>query len=165
MPPREEKSVDHSQAVIEKAQRLGQLLQQVEQGEALAEVGTEVGIEVTPERLVALQMKYEAGGRSWEALIDGRHGHEQKVTADMKEWLYERKRQDKTLTGPQLVKAIKEQFGVELSVGHINHLLRQVELSRQTGRPPKPVVEKETETGEITEQVVDNAGLFFPGGS
>ena len=156
--------MDHSQAVIEKAQRLGQLLQQVEQGEALAEVGTEVGIEVTPERLVALQMKYEAGGRSWEALIDGRHGHEQKVTADMKEWLYERKRQDKTLTGPQLVKAIKEQFGVELSVGHINHLLRQVELSRQTGRPPKPVAEKETETVEISEQVVDNAGIFFPGG-
>jgi transposase len=122
-------------------------------------------VEVTSDRLVALQMKYEAGGRSWEALIDGRHGHEQKVTADMKEWLYERKRQDKRLTGPQLVKAIKEQFRIELSVGHINYLLRQVELSRQIGRPPKPVVKKETETGEITEQVVDNAGLFFPGGS
>jgi transposase len=157
--------VDHPQAVIEKAQRLAQLLQRVEQGEVLAEICVEIGVEVTPDRLVALQMKYEAGGRSWEALIDGRHGHEQKVTADMKEWLYERKRQDKTLTGPQLVKAIKEQFRVELSVGHINHLLRQVELSRQTGRPPKPVVEKETETEEITEQVVDNAGLFFPGGS
>jgi len=157
--------VDHPQAVIEKGQRLAQLLQRVEQGEALAEVCTEVGIEVTPDRLVALQIKYEAGRRSWEALIDGRHGHEQKVTADMKEWLYERKRQDKRLTGPQLVKALKVQFGVELSVGHINHLLRQVELSRQTGRPPKPVVEKETERGEITEQVVDNAGLFFPGSS
>jgi transposase len=83
----------------------------------------------------------------------------------MKEWLYERKRQDKTLTGPELVKAIKKQFGVDLSVGHINHLLRQVELSRQTGRPPKSVEEKETEAVEISEQVVDNAGLFFPGGS
>ena len=157
--------MDQPQAVIEKAQRLGQLLQQVEQGEALAEVCAEIGVEITPDRLVVLQMKYEAGGRSWEALIDGRHGHEQKVTTDMKEWLYERKRQDKTLTGPELVKAIRDKFGVELSVGHINYLLRQVELSRQTGRPPKPVAEKETETGEITEQVVDNAGLFFPGGS
>jgi transposase len=156
--------MDHPQAVIEKAQRLGQLLQRVEQGEALAEVCVEIGIEVRPDHLVALQTKYEAGGRSWEALIDGRHGHEQKVTADMKEWLYERKRQDKTLTGPELVKAIKKQFGVDLSVGHINHLLRQVELSRQTGRPPKSVEEKETEAVEISEQVVDNAGLFFPGG-
>ncbi len=156
--------MDHPQAVIEKAQRLGQLLQQVEQGEALAEVCAEIGVEVTPEGLVALQMKYEAGGRSWEALIDGRHGHEQKVTADMKEWLYERKRQDKTLTGPELVKAIRDKFEVELSLGHINYLLRQVELSRQTGRPPKPVAEKGTETVEISEQVVDNAGIFFPGG-
>jgi transposase len=165
MSAREEKSVDHPQAVIEKAQRLGQLLQRVEQGEVLAEVCVEIGVEVTPDCLLALQRKYEAGGCRWEALIDGRHGHEQKVTADMKEWLYERKRQDKTLTGPELVKAIKDKFGVELSVGHINHLLRQVELSRQTGRPPKPVVEKETETVEISESVVDNAGLFFPGGS
>jgi transposase len=131
----------------------------------LAEVCVEIGVEVTPDCLLALQRKYEAGGCRWEALIDGRHGHEQKVTADMKEWLYERKRQDKTLTGPELVKAIKDKFGVELSVGHINHLLRQVELSRQTGRPPKPVVEKGTETVEISEPVVDNAGLFFPGGS
>jgi transposase len=165
MSVREEKSVDHPQAVIEKAQRLAQLLQRVEQGEVLAEVCVEIGVEVTPERLIALQGKYEAGGCSWEALI-GRHGHEQKVTADMKEWLYERKRQDKTLTGPELVQAIRDKFGgVELSVGHINHLLRQVELSRQTGRPPKPVAEKETETVEISESVVDNAGLFFPGGS
>lgn len=156
--------MDHPQAVIKKAQRLAQLLRRVEQGETLAEVCTEIGIEITPGRLAALQRKYETGGRSWEALIDGRHGHVQKVTADMKEWLYERKRQDKTLTGPELVKAIRDKFGVELSVGHINYLLRQVELSRQTGRPPKPVAEKETERGGISEQVVDNAGIFFPGG-
>ena len=157
--------MDHPQAVIEKAQRLAQLLQRVEQGEGLAEVCAEMGVEVTPDRLVVLQKKYETGGRRWEALIDGRHGHVQKVTADMKEWLYERKRQDKRLTGPGLVKAMRDKFGVELSVGHINYLLRQVALSRQTGRPPKPVTEKGTERVDISEQVVDNAGIFFPGGS
>lgn len=156
--------MDQPQAVIEKAQRLAQLLQRVEQGAALAEVCVEIGIEVTPARLLVLQAKYEAGGRRWEALIDGRHGHAQKVSADMKEWLYERKRQDKTLTGPQLVEAMEQQFGVDLSLGHINYLLRQVELSRQTGRPPQSGASKETETGEISGQVVDNAGIFFPGG-
>lgn len=156
--------MDHPQAVIEKAQRLAQLLQRVKEGEGLAEVCAEIGVEVTPDCLVALQRKYETGGRRWEALIDGRHGHAQKVTTDMKEWLYERKRQDKTLTGPELVKAIRDKFRVELSVGHVNHLLRQVELSRQTGRPPKPVAEKEIERVDISEQVVDNAGIFFPGG-
>ena len=156
--------MDQPQAVIEKAQRLAQLLQRVEQGAALAEVCVEIGLELTPAHLVVLQAKYEAGGRRWEALIDGRHGHAQKVSSDMKEWLYERKRQDKTLTGPHLVAAIQQQFGIDLSLGHVNYLLRSVELSRQTGRPPKSAATEATERGERSEQVVDNAGIFFPGG-
>jgi transposase len=155
----------HPQVVIEKAQRREQLLHQVEQGEPLAEVCAELGLEVTPTRLTTLQAKYEAGGRSWEALIDGRYGHEQSVTSEMKEWLYERKRQDKTLTGPELVKELEERFKVKISVGHVNHMLRQVSLSRQTGRPPKSGEKKEAEGAKTGGPVVDNAGIFFPGGS
>lgn len=154
----------HPQVVLEKAQRLEQLLQRVEQGAPLAEVCAELDLEVTPERLSVLQAKYEAGGRSWEALIDGRYGHEQSMTSEMKEWLYERKRQDETLTGSELVKELAERFKVKISVGHMNHLLRQVGLSRQTGRPPKSSQKKEAEGGETTGPVVDNAGIFFPGG-
>jgi transposase len=155
----------HPQVVIEKAQRLEQLLQRIEQGEPLAEVCAELGLAVSPERLSALQAKYEAGGRSWEALVDSRYGHEQIITREMKEWLYERKRQDETLTGPELVKELAERFKVKISVGHLNQLLKQVGLSRQTGRPPKTSQKKETETSETSGPVVDNAGLFFPGGS
>jgi transposase len=154
----------HPQVVLEKAQRLEQLLQRVEQGEPLAEVCAELGLEVTPERLSAVQANYEAGGHTWEALVDGRYGHEQTITSEMKEWLYERKRQDETLTGPELVKELEERFKVKISVGHVNHMLRQVGLSRQTGRPPKSSQKKEAEANETTGQVVDNAGIFFPGG-
>ena len=154
----------HPQVVLEKAQRLEQLLQRVEQGEPLAEVCAELGLEVTPERLRAMQAKYEAGGPTWEALVDGRYGHEQTITSEMKEWLYERKRQDETLTGPELVKELEERFKVKISVGHVNHMLRQVGLSRQTGRPPKSSQKKEAEASETTGPVVDNAGIFFPGG-
>jgi transposase len=157
-------SQPHPQIVLEKAQRLEQLLQRVEQGEPLAEVCAELGLEVTPERLSVVQAKYEAGGHSWEALVDGRYGHEQTITSEMKEWLYERKRQDETLTGPELVKELEERFKVKISVGHVNHMLRQVGLSRQTGRPPKSSQKKEAEASETTGQVVDNAGIFFPGG-
>jgi len=155
----------HPQIVIEKGQRLEQLLQQVEQGRPLAEVCAELGLEVSPERLSRLQAKYEAGGHTWEALMDGRYGHEQSVTSEMKEWLYERKREDETLTGPELVKELEERFKVKISVGHVNHMLRQVSLSRQTGRPPKAGKKKEEEAGKTVGQVVDNAGIFFPGGS
>lgn len=153
----------HPQVVIEKAQQHEQLVQRVEQGEPLAEVCAELGLAVSPERLAILQAKYEAGGRSWEALIDGRYGHQQLMSSEMKEWLYERKRQDETLTGPDLVKALAERFQVPISVGHMNHLLRQVGLSRQTGRPPKSSEKKEA-ASETTGPVVDNAGIFFPGG-
>jgi transposase len=155
----------HPQVVIEKAQRLEQLLQQVEQGEPLAEVCAELGLEVSPTRLTTLQAKYEAGGRTWEALLDGRYGHEQTITSEMKEWLYERKREDETLTGPELVKELEKRFKVKISVGHMNHLLRQVSLSRQTGRPPKAGRKKEAEAAKTAGQVVDNGGIFFPGGS
>lgn len=50
--------------VIEKAERVEQLLQRVEQGESLPAVCDELGLEVTPERQVELQAKYEAGGVS-----------------------------------------------------------------------------------------------------
>ena len=80
--------MDQPQAVIEKAQRLAQLLQRVEQGAALAEVCVEIGIEVTPARLVVLQAKYAAGGRTWEALMDGRHGHAQKVSSDAERYRF-----------------------------------------------------------------------------
>lgn len=154
----------HPQVVIEKAQRLEQLLQRVAQGQPLAEVGAEFGLEVTPERLSALQAKYEAGGHSWAALVDGRYGHQQLITSEMKEWLYERKREDETLTGPELVQALAERFQVHLSVGHLNHLLRQVGLSRPTGRPPHSSQKKEAEGSETTGSVLDHAGIFFPGG-
>lgn len=154
----------HPQVVIEKARCLEQLLHRVEQGELLAAVCPELGIEVSPERLSAWQAKYEAGGRSWAALVDGRYGHEQSMTSQMKEWLYERKRQDETLTGPELAQKLAKRFKVKISVGHVNHLLRQVGLSRQPGRPPKSKEKKEVETEETNEPVVDNAGLFFPGG-
>jgi transposase len=154
----------HPQVVIEKAQRLEQLLQRVEQGEPLAEVCAELGLEVSPARLRTWQAQYEAGGRSWETLIDGRYGHGQRVTSEMKEWLYERKRQDKRLTGPDLVKKLAKRFKVKISVGHVNPLLRQVNLSRQTGRPPKTGAKKEAAEAETDEPGVDNAGIFFPGG-
>jgi hypothetical protein len=159
--------MDHPPAVIEKAQRLEELLQRVEQGEALAEVCGELDLEISSERLAILQRRYEAGERSWTVLIDGRYGREQKVTAEIEGWLYERKGQEKGLRGPQLAEGVEQRFGVKLSVGHINTLLRSVGLSGPAGRPAGSKSEQAEksdqgeEGGEVSEEVVANAGLFF----
>ncbi|MDH4137273.1 MAG: hypothetical protein OEW09_11240 [Anaerolineae bacterium] len=156
---------DHPAAVIEKAERLEQLLQRVAQGEPLEQVCAELDLAVDAKRLARLQAKYEAGGRTWEALLDGRYGHPKKAHSALREWLYERKRQDKALTAPELVDELRVQFQVELSAGHVNYLLRKVELTRPPGRVPSRPAAEDDPASETSSPTLDNAGIFFPGSS
>ena len=154
--------MDYSPAVLEKARRLEQLLLRVASGGPLEEVNKALGFSLDQPQLARCQAKYEGGGRRWEALIDGRQGHPRKANSALREWLYARKKADEELRAPQLVGEIKEKFGVELSAGHINYLLRKRGLSAVPGRPYK-----ERHSGEETaaasaarSESVDNAGFF-----
>jgi transposase len=154
---------NHPPAVVEKAQRLAELLDRVERGEPSEQAGQELGLTIVPGHLIGLRQKYQASGGDWQVLLDGRYGHEQKASDEIKEWLYARKQAEPGLTGPQLVEEIKSKFGVEFSAGHINYLLRKVALTRPPGRPQ--VRPKAKEPAAPTETVsLPNAGLFFPGG-
>jgi transposase len=152
--------VDYPVAVIEKAKRMEQLLQRVDAGESLADVCADLGVSVNEKRLAALQARYEAGDRTWQALLDGRFGHERKAHSALRAWLYERKEQDETLRAPQLAGEIEEKFGVRLSEGHINYLLRKRGLTAPPGRPykkPQPAETAPEPTGSLGQ-----AGAFFP---
>jgi len=129
--------VDYPDAVLEKAQRLEQLLLRVASGGPLDKVNVELGFDLDQQELARAQAKYKAGGRTWEALIDGRHGHPRRAHSALREWLYARKDEDESLRAPKLVEEIKERFGVELSAGHVNYLLRKRGLSAPPGRPFK----------------------------
>ena len=158
--------MDYPDAVIAKAKRMAKLIERVEDGESLADVNMELGTGVSSEQRAKLQAKYEAGGREWDALLDGRFGHDVKAHSALKEWLYERKRQDSRLRSSQLAQEIAEKFDVELSAGHINHLLRKRGLTAPPGRPFKRQ-EEATKAQEASEEAAasqENAGLFFPGG-
>ena len=158
--------MDYPEAVIEKAQRMEKLLQRVDAGEPLDQVCAELDIEIDEKRLAALRSKYKAGSGTWEALLDGRFGHTHTAHSELREWLYERKEQDKTLRAPTLVKEIEKKFGVVLSSGHINYLLRKRRLTAPPGRPYKdPPAEQEEEQALTTSESLDNAGTFFPGSS
>ena len=155
----------HPRAVCEKAQRLERLLLRLEAGESFDQVCTNLALRLEAQEVPKLRARYEAGGRSWEALIDGRYGHPQKAHSALRAWIHERKREDESLTAGALATRIAERFQVDLSIGHINYLLRQVELAGPQGRPRRP-------TGEATaapaspvapsDESLDNAGLFFP---
>jgi hypothetical protein len=150
-------------AVCEKAQRLEQLLLRLEAGELLDQRCVELELELKPEQVSQLKAKYEAGGRSWVALLDGRFGHYQHVNSAVRAYLFERKQQDEQLTAGQLVTEVEQKFGLSVSVGHLNHVLRQVALTRVPGRPRKRPAG--AESAAPTEPVQAQAGLFFPGRS
>lgn len=153
-------------AVLEKARRLAQLLQRVAAGESLESANEALGFDLDQRELARAQGKYESGGHTWQALIDGRHGHSRKAHSALREWLYARKEGDESLRAPQLVKEIKAQFGVTLTDGHVNYLLRKRGLSAPPGRPRKGGSEETASDDTPTSTgSVDNAGLFFPRGS
>jgi transposase len=158
--------VDYPEAVIEKATRHAELVQRVEAGDTREQVCGELGIQVDEDRLAILQAKYEEGGRIWQALLDGRHGHSQKVHSGIREWLYERKKQNEDLRAPDLAEEIEEKFSVKVSDGHINYLLRKRSLTAAPGRPYKqPAAEERAEPVSESTESLDNAGIFFPGSS
>ncbi len=156
----------YPQAVLEKAQRLAQLLQRVAAGESLESANEALGFDLDQRELARAQAKYESGGYTWQALIDGRYGHSRKAHSALREWLYTRKQEDESLRAPQLAEEIEAQFGVTLSDGHINYLLRKRGLSAPPGRPYKRKAE-ETASDDAPPHTesVENAGLFFPRGS
>lgn len=157
----------HPSAVIEKAQKVERLLRRLETGEPFDQVRADLGLKIEAENIPKLQAKYEAAGRSWEVLIDGRHGHPRKAHSALREWMYERKREDESLTAGELGDEIEEQFQVRLSIGHINYLLRKVELTGPRGHPCQRREEtKAVPTAEPqADESLDNAGTFFPRGS
>jgi transposase len=158
--------MNYPEAVIEKAQKMEKLLQRVDAGELLERVCAELEVDIDEKQLAKLQRKYKAGGETWKALLDGRFGHTHTVHSEMREWLYERKKQDETLRAPKLAKEIEKKFGLVVSDGHINYLLRKRGLTAPTGRPYKdPPAEQKEEPCSTTTESLDNAGIFFPGSS
>ncbi len=157
----------YTPAVIEKAKKQEKLLQARAAGKTLAQARTIAGIAtMTVKEANRLQRKYEAGGCTWESLLDGRFGHDIKANSAIKAWLYEQKRQFSAVRANQLAKEIKEKFGVEFKDGHINYLLRKEGLTASVGRPAKPKqVEAESKDEDIQEERTENAGIFFPGSS
>ena len=154
--------MEYPKAVIEKAQKQAELLQRIERGEDRELACERLELEVSEAEVSALKAKYEAGGRRWQALLDGRFGHSQKAHSALRAWLYERKREDESLRSPQLKREIAERFGVDISEGHINYLLRKRSLTAPQGRPYKSA-ESSDEPEPEASQSIDNAGIFFPG--
>jgi hypothetical protein len=142
---------------IDKARAKEELLRRVEAGEDAAQVIAELGLKLKPRSLWKVRQAYRQ--RGWEGLVDHRCGHAYKATAEVRQFLTQAKKEDMERTGADLAKSVKIKCGVHLSVGRVNDLLREMNLSSPPGRrgPGKAVP-------DIKAAAIDRVGSFFPQG-
>lgn len=145
----------------ELARRKEQWILRIEQGESPQRVGRELKLKLKASSLPRLQHQYQAGGRTWQALLERRHGVATKGTPEVKAFLKQAKAQQPQATGAELREQVWEQFEIDISLRRVNELLRAEALSNSPGRPRKV---SRPESSSATERELDNAGAFFPSG-
>jgi transposase len=82
----------------------------------------------TAYRLVQLARDEEKAGL---AFLDDRHGHPYKLTEPMQEWLVDVCSKDPQIPSSRIQAELKTGFGIEVSVGHINHVRAQHGVTKQ----------------------------------
>ena len=74
------------------------------------------------------------------AFLDDRHGHPYKLTEPVQAWLVEVCTRDPQIPSSRIQAELKSSFGIEVSVGHINHVRAQHGVTRQRrGQAQTPV--------------------------
>src|SRR5258707_7877061 len=74
------------------------------------------------------------------AFLDDRHGHAYKLTEPVQAWLVEVCTRDPQIPSSQIQAELKTSFGIQVSVGHINHVRAQHAVTRQRrGQAQTPV--------------------------
>ncbi len=91
----------------------------------------------TAYRLVQLARHEE---KAAEAFLDDRHGHPYKVTESVLAWLVDVCRKDPRIPSSRIQAELKTSFGIQVSVGHINHVRAQQGVTKhKRGQAQTPV--------------------------
>jgi transposase len=144
------------------ARRREQWLLRTAQGEDPAQVRRALKLAQSVRALEALRPRYEAEGRTWQVLLERRHGKATKGTPAVKAFVAKVKAKQPDVTAAVLVEQIWERFEITISLNRLNELLKQEGLSNPVGRPPQAA---RAHASEPAERDVDHAGAFFPPGS
>ena len=91
----------------------------------------------TAYRLVQLARDEKKAAR---AFLDDRHGHPYKLTEPVQAWLVEVCTRDPQIPSSRIQAELKTSFGIEVSVGHINHVRAKHGVTKQKrGQAQTPV--------------------------
>lgn len=143
------------------ARQKEQWILRTEQGEDPERVRQALHLKLQVVTLARLRIRYAAEGRTWQALLERRHGKATKGTPAVKAFVAKAKAKHPHLTAAELVGLIWDRFEIEISRNRLSTLLKQADLSNPVGRPPGVAPDR---LGPTTEGDVDHAGAFFPPG-
>ncbi len=72
------------------------------------------------------------------AFLDDRHGHPYKLTEPVQAWLVEVCTRDPQIPSSRIQAELKTSFGIEVSVGHINHVRAKQGVTKQKRGQAQP---------------------------
>ena len=130
-------------------ERKRRAMELMDSGASWQEANEQSGLNYSRRGIQHLYQRWHEHGD--EALIDNRHGHPHKATAEVQDWLSERCTEDTEVRSSELVGVIEAQFGVELHPGYVTLLRHQLGLpvprpGRRRIRPAAtPALESEPE--------------------
>jgi transposase len=84
-------------------------------------------------RSTAYRLVQRARNEEQAALVflEGRHGHAYKVTKPVQAWLVEVCTQDPQMPSCRLQAELESTFGISISIGHLNRVRAQYDVTRQ----------------------------------
>jgi hypothetical protein len=139
---------------VKRALAQEQLLKRLDQGEDFDTLCEELGLSHSWNYMPELRRRYRQGGSTWEALIDHRHGHASKGTAERRAWLREQKVANPALIQEELAEMFEAEFEATISQSRVSDILRQEGVAIPGGQRYH---------GQEEETLpVERAGVFFP---
>jgi transposase len=110
-------------------------------GASWREANEQSGLNYSKSGIQRLYREWSEGGD--EALVDHRHGHPHKATAEVQGWMVERCIENTEVRASQLTVEIEARFGVQLHHDYVGLLRRQLGLP--VPRPGRPSKKQEAE--------------------
>ncbi len=97
-----------------------QMMTLIQAGHFWREAAATAGVQISRSSAYHLMQKVQAQGEV--ALCDGRHGHRAKLRGPIREWLETTCREAPQTPSRVVQAALQEQFGIQVSIGHLNRV-------------------------------------------
>jgi len=129
MEGQEERGYDQAQAAK------AHLITLMQMGYPWQKAATTAGLQIS--RSTAYRWVQGVQSRGEAALLDERHGHPTKLREAMLQWLVAACRANPQMPSREVQAALQEQFGIHVSLGHLNRVRAQLGIGNHVGRSKK----------------------------